>query len=280
MLQTFFRARPGAGVWFWILGGLVFAVALLLMLDRLPSRSKRWLIVVSTFLAGLYYVLEFFLPGEATWYPTAGHKNPLSLGIEPVGQVVQIIFAVTLGLGAYNLIFFHSRNIRRLRRDWPFSVLFFVAFFVMLVFGFWHDIATFRPGSKPPEWVNTGWEYLFQGMLVNLNATMFSLLAFYIVSAAYRAFRIRSGEALVLMIAAVIVMLTPLPLGSQLTNWLPADNSFWSNFRIERIGNWLLTTVNSAALRAIDFGLGIGGLAMALRIWLSLERGTYFGQEV
>jgi hypothetical protein len=117
-------------------------------------------------------------------------------------------------------------------------------------------------------------------MLVNLNATMFSLLAFYIVSAAYRAFRIRSGEALVLMIAAVIVMLTPLPLGSQLTNWLPADNSFWSNFRIERIGNWLLTTVNSAALRAIDFGLGIGGLAMALRIWLSLERGSYFGQEV
>ena len=108
---------------------------------------------------------------------------------------------------------------------------------------------------------------------------MFSLLAFYIVSAAYRAFRIRSGEALVLMIAAVIVMLTPLPLGIAITNWIP-EHSFWGNFRIERIGEWLLMTVNSAALRAIAFGLGIGGLAMSLRIWLSLERGTYFGQEV
>lgn len=280
MLQTLFSAKPGPAVWYWILGGLVFAVALLLLLDRLPSRAKRQLIVVSTFLAGLFYVLEFFLPGEASWYPTAGHKNPLSLGVEVVGQVVQIIFAFTLGLGAYNLIFFHSRNIRRLRRDWPFSILFFVAFFAMLLFGFWHDIATFRPDTKSPAWVNTAYDYLFQAMLVNMNATMFSLLAFYIVSAAYRAFRIRSGEALVLMIAAVIVMLTPLPLGTQLTSWIPADHAIWGAFRIERIGNWLLTTVNSAALRAIDFGLGIGGLAMALRIWLSLERGTYFGQEV
>jgi hypothetical protein len=280
MWHTLFRPRPGAAVWFWILGGLLFAIALLAVMDRLPSRSKRRLIVVSTFLAGLFYVLEFFLPAEARWFPTPGHKNPLSAGIEIVGQVVQVIFAFTLGLGAYNLIFFHSRNIRRLRRDWPFSVLFFVAFLAMMLIGFWHDLPTFRPGAPVPAWVKTSWDYLFAGLLVNLDATMFSLLAFYIVSAAYRAFRIRSAEALVLMIAAVIVMLTPLPLASLLTNWLPSDNSILAGFRIERMGNWLLTTVNSAALRAIDFGLGIGGLAMALRIWLSLERGTYFGQEV
>jgi hypothetical protein len=252
----------------------------LAILDRLPSRSKRRLIVATTFLAGLYYMLEFFLPATATWYPTADNSNPLTAGIEIIGQVVQVVFAFTLGLGTYNLVFFHSRNIRRLRPTWPFSVLFFVAFIAMTVIGFWHDLPTFRSGATVPGWVNTAWGWLFQGLLVNLNATMFSLLAFYIVSAAYRAFRIRSGEALLLMIAAVIVMLTPLPLGMQLTNWLPADDSFWSNFRIERIGNWLLTTINSAALRAIGFGLGIGSLAMSLRIWLSLERGTYFGQEV
>jgi hypothetical protein len=279
-LQSLFAPHPGPTVWYWIAGGLLFAVLVLAVLHRLPSRSKRRLIVVSTFLAGLFYVLEFFLPEKAGWYPTAGDTNPLSPSIQIVGQFVQIIFSFTLGLGTYNLIYFHSRNIRRLRRDWPFSVLFFIAFIVMTVIGFWHDLPTFRPGAVVPEWVTTGWTWLFNGLLVNLDATMFSLLAFYIVSAAYRAFRIRSGEALMLMIAAVIVMLTPLPLGAQLTSWLPADESFWSNFRIERIGNWLLTTVNSAALRAIDFGLGIGGLAMALRIWLSLERGTYFGQEV
>src|SRR5262245_47314245 len=113
-MQTLFRAHPGNMVWLWILGGLLVAIALLAVLDRLPSRSKRTLIVVSTFVAGLFYVLEFFLPAKV---------NPFSGGIEIVGQVVQVIFAFTLGLGAYNLIFFHSRNIRRMRRDWPFSVL-------------------------------------------------------------------------------------------------------------------------------------------------------------
>src|SRR5439155_2152544 len=146
-----------------------------------------------------------------------------------VGKVVQVILAFTIGLGASNLIYFHSRNIRRLRRDWIFSVLFFVAFITMTVIGFWHDLPTFRPGAHVPGWVTTGWHWLFDGIYVNLTATMFSLLAFYIVSAAYRAFRIRSGEALLLMIAAVIVMLTPLPLGTQITNWLPSDHSFWSN---------------------------------------------------
>jgi hypothetical protein len=75
-------------------------------------------------------------------------------------------------------------------------------------------------------------------------------------------------------------MLAPLPLGQLITSRLPEDHWFWGSLRVERVGNWLLTTINSAALRAIDFGLGIGGLAIALRIWLSLERGTYFGQEV
>jgi hypothetical protein len=31
---------------------------------------------------------------------------------------------------------------------------------------------------------------------------------------------------------------------------------------------------------AIDFGLGVGGLATALRLWLSLERGSYFEEEL
>jgi hypothetical protein len=124
---------------------------------------------------------------------------------------------------------------------------------------------------------------LFEGLYRNLESTMFSILAFYIVSAAYRAFRIRSGEAAVLMIVALVLMMGQVPLGMAVTNGIPSGPSFlgidWSVLRIENFSQYVLTAVNSPVQRAIGFGLGLGALAMALRIWLSLERGTYFSQE-
>ena len=57
-------------------------------------------------------------------------------------------------------------------------------------------------------------------------------------------------------------------------------SSFAGNFRIERIANWLLTVINASAQRGILFGLTVGGLAVSLRYWLSLERGAYFDKEL
>jgi hypothetical protein len=38
-----------------------------------------------------------------------------------------------------------------------------------------------------------------------------------------------------------------------------------------------MTIVNMSVQRAIGFGLAIGGIAMALRVWFSLERGMQMG---
>jgi hypothetical protein len=35
-----------------------------------------------------------------------------------------------------------------------------------------------------------------------------------------------------------------------------------------------------AGLRAVTFGIFVGALAMSLRIWLNLERGAFFEQEL
>jgi hypothetical protein len=113
---------------------------------------------------------------------------------------------------------------------------------------------------------------LFEGALQSLDATMFSIIAFYITSAAYRAFRIRSLEATLLLVTAIIVMLGQITVGQMLTAWLPKE------FHVEVIRNWILTKVNAPATRAIAVGLGIGSLAVGLRIWLGLERGSYFDQ--
>ena len=117
-------------------------------------------------------------------------------------------------------------------------------------------------------------------VLNSFDAAMFAILAFFITSAAYRAFRIRSLEATILMVAALLVMLGQVPIGQYITSGLPDKGSFLSVLRLDSISNFLLRSVNAPALRAVGFGLGLGELAIGLRIWLSLERGAYFEAKV
>lgn len=103
----------------------------------------------------------------------------------------------------------------------------------------------------------------FDYMLVPLQATMFSLLAFFIASASYRAFRARNVLAALLLIAALIVMLrfTPGPWGDLLA----------------KTSAWVMNVPNLAAQRAIIIGIGLGIVATALKVILGIERG-YMGK--
>jgi len=107
------------------------------------------------------------------------------------------------------------------------------------------------------------------GFFVPLGSAIFALLAFYIASAAYRSFRVRSVESFLLMAAAIIVMLGQIPQGPMyISENLPA------------IRLWLLKNISTPAFRAIFFGSSIAGLAMAIRIWFSLERGPLDDSEI
>jgi len=107
------------------------------------------------------------------------------------------------------------------------------------------------------------------GLFVPLGSAMFALLAFYIANAAYRSFRVRSVESFLLMSAAIIVMLGQIPQGPM---YISEDLPY---FRL-----WLLKNISTPAFRAIFFGSSIAGLAMAIRIWFSLERGPLDESEV
>jgi hypothetical protein len=95
-----------------------------------------------------------------------------------------------------------------------------------------------------------------------LQATMFSLLAFYVASAAFRAFRARSVEATLLLVAGTIVLLGQVAVGDAITFGAAAPAK-----------SFLMDYVLKAAERAIVIGAALGVLATGLRIVLGLERG-------
>ena len=260
---------------------LVLFMGLIPVMQVLPPRSRRALIALVTFFAGLVFAAEFF------WPVNKQGENWLTPAIGPAQNTLQIIAAMALALGTYGLIRLHLRNIVQQRSQWGYSVVLIVAFVTMGFFSVWNTLAEKGVLSKTVV-LQRGFGLLFDNMLVPLEATMFSLIAFYIFSAAYRAFRIRSIEASILMFTAMMVMIGIVSLGNVISyQWLglPVEQTaemeknpfslrnIGYNLALPRIAYWILQALNAPVQRAIEFGVGIAGLAMAIRLWLSLERG-------
>lgn len=263
--------------WVYVIGALVMSGVLVLVLQAIPQRFRRTVILTATFVGGLFYAVEFFWPVHPMPTPEDPNRmgNFLTPYVVPFADTLPVIAGFTVGLGVINLFMLHGKRLTKGASGWGNSLVFFIAFFLMLVFGLINKRAP--EGSLPKNL----YYLMFEGAYQALDATMFSIIAFYIVSAAYRAFRVRSVEATMLLITAVIVMLGQITIGQMLTDWLPEQEtgSMLANFRVEVMRDWILTKANTPAVRAISFGLGIGSLAVALRIWLGLERGSYFDSQ-
>lgn len=115
------------------------------------------------------------------------------------------------------------------------------------------------PEGRPFLWI---YDHLF----APANATMFALLAFFIASAAFRAFRARNVEATLLLGAAILVMIGAVPIG----------RAIWSGF--PDIKTWILEYANTAGRRAIIIGAALGAIATSLRVILGLER-SHLGRD-
>jgi hypothetical protein len=102
--------------------------------------------------------------------------------------------------------------------------------------------------------------WLYEHVFSPCNQTMFALLAFFVVSAAFRAFRMRNLEATLLLGSALIVLLACAPIGGAIS---PA---------LLDVRDWNLAIPNNGGRRAIMMGAAIGAIATSLRIVLGLER--------
>ncbi len=271
-LHRMFPAHTGAVGWAFILGSVLLCIVLFFLAQQLRPAGRKAIIVTVTFLSGLFYVLEFYVPAKIV---NGQEENFLTPFLPVVSDLAQIVAAFALGLGIYSLVTLHGKKVAKGSQGWFYSLVFFISLIAMTFMGIWNWL----PVHKDIKVNNNIHDILYLGGLNGLEGTMFSVIAFYIASAAYRAFRIRNAEASLLMGAAFIVMMGQVYAGQWLTHWLPTEGLL-ANARVETMSDWLLTRVNAPAVRAIGFGLGVGLLATALRIWLSLERGSYFDREV
>lgn len=218
---------------------------------------RRTIIAVVTFLGGIYFFLEFLLPK----YIVVGDSS-LEFGRHDstISVVIRVVFAMAIGLGVLNILRIHGSRILRKRQGWSYSAVLIGSMVVTVVAGFWQHYSSWQ-GVK-----SFFWGFIFQGLYNNLGSAMFSLLAFYIATAAYRAFRLQSLEAGLMMAAALLVMFGQIPLGFFIWHELPT------------IRVWMLRYIGSSAYRGVLFGAMVAGLSMAVRMWLSLER-TSFGER-
>jgi len=162
-------------------------------------------------------------------------------------RVIMAYFALLLGGG--NILRIHWKTATLRRKNWIHSWVLIATLFITLFCGI-------ILGLRSPQYL-----FLFNGLYSPLGATVFSMNAFYIASACYRAFRIRNGLAAVLLLSGTLVMLGKVGIGATLWNQFPV------------ISDWILNFPNSAAMRAMSMGSALGMVGVSLRIVLGLERG-------
>ncbi len=176
-----------------------------------------------------------------------------------------ISYAMTyMGIGAFlmgilNFSRVHVGNISRRREHWIYSAWALICAWGYAAYGVWKS-------NKDPLY-----DSIYQVVFTTLDATMYSLLAFYIASAAYRAFRLRNVEATLMMGIALVVMLANVPLGEFVWSSSGPLGGFVG------LRDWVMQTPTAAVGRAISLGIVFGQIASSWRVILGIER-RHLGQ--
>jgi len=229
---------------------------------------KLRLPLLLTFFVGLVPIVTFFLTDRI---PVIGPAVPFVR--DTVERYMVIIYGFALLLGVVNVIQGSVRKIEHRRSGWPFAISLLVGLIVMGTFGILSAIRVgpFQGLLTAPDGSDTPFFWLTRNMFNPLQAAMFSLLAFYVASAAFRAFRVRNVEATILLVAAFIVMLGRTPLGEYAFSWAPGGETW-----LPRVTDWIMAVPNTAAQRGIIIGAALGAASLSLRVILGIER-SYLG---
>lgn len=219
---------------------------------------RKQLPIILAFVTGILLWLQAYIPSKPADNMLTGFTQSWAV----------ILASAALFLGILSAVHHHWAKIKLHRKGWAYSIITLGSFAVTFIAGMaWFVFPGFTDKHMAE---GSFFTWIFDNIFTPLAATMFSLLAFFIASAAFRAFRARSFEATALLIAGCIVMLGRVPIGELIP--MP---SFIGN-DLSDLAGWIMNAPNSAAQRAIMIGVILSQVAISIRIIFGIER-TYMG---
>jgi hypothetical protein len=203
---------------------------------------RRSFPIIVCFVFGMAMLIQFFMPSKLS-----------RAAYDEITNWAQIIYAFALIVGVFGLLKYHFEKVVKKSGGWLFNLITIASLIIMAVLGFAYG----RGDSSPFMWI-------FNYMQAPMQASVFSLLAFFVASAAFRGFSARNAEAVLLLLSAVFIMFGIASVG----NAIPPFSD---------IANWILMKPSMTARRGIFIGIGLGTIATSLRVILGVER-TYLGK--
>jgi hypothetical protein len=218
---------------------------------------KKTIPLAIVFVFGILTLLTYYVP----------HKHSVDF-LETMNKWENIVTAFAFFLGLISLFYAHSTKISRKADGWGYSLFVFVGFLAIIIPAYISKGKNMNGAEL--TWMGWAFQYIYNP----LSATMFAVLAFYIVSTAYKSFRIKSLQAFVLFVAAMFLILGNVPLGQIIWDKMLG----WTGYNISQVVDWIMHVPAVAGKRGIMIGISIGAVVTALKIIFGIER-QYLGKD-
>ncbi|MEW5995758.1 MAG: hypothetical protein AB1744_15375 [Candidatus Zixiibacteriota bacterium] len=208
---------------------------------------RRTIPLLITGIVGVGFVVQYFVP-----------HYPFSMMSDWFSDWFAIVQACAIVLGALNLMKISAQKVLKKKTDWGYAAVIIITFLIITVVGISEGQGFRESGTK--------FDWLYLNVYAPCSSTMFALLAFFVASASYRAFRARNIQATLLLLAAFFVMLGRVPVGYAMSVFMP------EGYRLPDLASWIMNFPQTAGQRAVMIGVGLGIVSTSLRVILGIER--------
>lgn len=210
---------------------------------------KRLIATIVAGVAGLIVLIDF-----------AGAIAQVSLAARMLVDWAALLAALALLVGLLSVTFSHLGRVWHRRPDWGYSLVLLIAMLLVIINGM---IIGLVPGGYvlfPQSLVEQPIRDLFRAFYQPLAGSFLALLAFFSLSAALRALRRRTADAVVLMVVAIVVLAA---------NALPQAQA------LPLLGDgvrWVSDYLALAGARGLLIGAALGAVVAGIRVLLGFDQ--------